>query len=135
MKVLLVEDNQIVIMGIQKTLLAEFPTTIFYTAENGKEGLDLLLNLAQKDLPDFILLDINMPIMNGIEFLKRIKKASILSTIPVIIHTTSSNVEDFNECNSLGISGYFLKLIDYKQNKKNLLLIANYWMASFSNNT
>ena len=42
MKVLLVEDNQIVIMGIQKTLLAEFPTTIFYTAENGKEGLDLL---------------------------------------------------------------------------------------------
>lgn len=135
MKVLLVEDNQIVIMGIQKTLLAEFPTTIFYTAENGKEGLDLLTNLDQKDLPDFILLDINMPIMNGIEFLKRIKKASILSTIPVIIHTTSSNVEDFNECNSLGISGYFLKLIDYKQNKKNLLLIANYWMASFSNNT
>jgi len=122
-------------MGIQKTLLAEFPTTIFYTAENGKEGLDLLTNLHQKDLPDFILLDINMPIMNGIEFLKRIKKASILSTIPVIIHTTSSNVEDFNECNSLGISGYFLKLIDYKQNKKNLLLIANYWMASFSNNT
>ena len=135
MKVLLVEDNQIVIMGIQKTLLAEFPTTIFYTAENGKEGLDLLTNLHQKDLPDFILLDINMPIMNGIEFLKRIKKASILSTIPVIIHTTSSNVEDFNACNSLGISGYFLKLIDYKQNKKNLLLIANYWMASFSNNT
>ena len=135
MKVLLVEDNQIVIMGIQKTLLAEFPTTIFYTAENGKEGLDLLTNLDKKDLPDFILLDINMPIMNGIEFLKRIKKASTLSTIPVIIHTTSSNVEDFNTCNSLGISGYFLKLIDYKQNKKNLLLIANYWMASFSDNT
>ena len=78
MKVLLVEDNQIVIMGIQKTLLAEFPTTIFYTAENGKEGLDLLTNLDQKDLPDFILLDINMPIMNGIEFLKRIKKARSL---------------------------------------------------------
>ncbi len=134
MKVLLVEDNQIVIMGIQKTLLAEFPTTVFYTAENGKEGLDLLTNLDQKDLPDFILLDINMPIMNGIEFLKRIKKVSTLSTIPVIIHTTSSNVEDFNACNSLGISGYFLKLIDYKQNKKNLLLIANYWMASFSDN-
>lgn len=135
MKVLLVEDNQIVIMGIQKTLLAEFPTTIFYTAENGKEGLDLLTNLDQKDLPDFILLDINMPIMNGIEFLVAIKKIEKYSRIPIIIHTTSSNAEDYFKCKTLGVCGYFVKHIDFKEYKKNLILITEYWMRSYTNRT
>ena len=74
MKTLIVEDNKIVTLGIRKTLESEFPSISIDTAENGEEALDHLNKLNQTELPFFILLDINMPIMNGIEFLVAIKK-------------------------------------------------------------
>ena len=112
MKTLIVEDNKIVTLGIRKTLESEFPSISIDTAENGEEALDHLNKLNQTELPFFILLDINMPIMNGIEFLVAIKKIEKYSRIPIIIHTTSSNAEDYFKCKTLGVCGYFVKHID-----------------------
>ena len=72
MKVLIVEDNKIALMGMKK-ILSEYPNIEICTAENGLMALDLL-NKSKSELPYFSLLDLNMPIMNGIEFLKEIKK-------------------------------------------------------------
>ena len=133
MKALIVEDNKIVTLGIKKTLSAEFPEISIVTAENGQEALNILDDLDQNELPYFILLDINMPVMNGIEFLLKIKKMESYYHIPIVIHTTSSSAEDYFKCKSLGVCGYFVKHIDFNEYKKNLILIAEYWMRTYTN--
>ena len=72
MKILIVEDNKIALKGMMK-ILSEYPNIEICTAENGLMALELLSE-NQSELPHFTLLDLNMPIMNGIEFLKEIKK-------------------------------------------------------------
>ncbi len=128
MKVLIVEDNKIALMGIKK-ILSEYPNMEICAAENGLMALDLL-NESTSELPYFTLLDLNMPIMNGIEFLKEIKKNESLKTIPIIVHTTSFNSLDIKICEELGIVGYFVKELDIVKYKSNLRLIADYWIES-----
>ena len=128
MKVLIVEDNKIALMGMKK-ILSEYSDLEIYTAENGLLAIQFLTeNLSE--LPHFTLLDLNMPIMNGIEFLKEIHKNKTLNTIPVIIHTTSYNSLDVKICQELGICGYFVKELDMIKYKSNLKLIADYWIES-----
>lgn len=128
MKILIVEDNKIALKGMMK-ILSEYPNIEICTAENGLMALELLSE-NQSELPHFTLLDLNMPIMNGIEFLKEIKKHDSLKTIPVIIHTTSFNSSDVKKCEELGISGYFVKELDMVKYKSNIKLIADYWTES-----
>ena len=128
MKVLIVEDNKIALMGMKK-ILSEYPNIEICTAENGLMALDLL-HESKSELPYFTLLDLNMPIMNGIEFLKEIKKNENFKTIPIIVHTTSFNSLDIKMCEELGIVGYFVKELDIVKYKSNLRLIADYWTES-----
>ena len=74
-----------------------------------------------------------MPILNGIDFLEIINKNERLNKIPIVIHTTSSNIEDYNACKLLGISSYYVKNIDFTTYKNNIITIANYWKNSFEN--
>jgi CheY-like chemotaxis protein len=128
MKILIVEDNKIALMGIKK-ILSEYPNMEIYTAENGLKALEFLTE-NQTELPHFTLLDLNMPIMNGFEFLKEIHKNKNLKTLPVIIHTTSFNSLDIKKCEELGVCGYFVKELDMVKYKSNLKLIADYWIES-----
>jgi CheY-like chemotaxis protein len=128
MKVLIVEDNKIALMGIKK-ILSEYSNLEIHTAENGLMALEFL-NENQTELPDFSLLDLNMPLMNGVEFLKEIKKNERFKTIPVIVHTTSFNSLDIKICQELGICGYFVKELDMVKYKSNIKLIADYWIES-----
>lgn len=130
MRFLLIEDNKVTILSIQKIINKELPTVIMDIAENGKEALDYLEKCRDIDLPYFILLDLNMPVMNGKEFLGILRENQKYSTIPVVIHSTSANHEDYDHCNSLGISGYFVKHVNFKAFSDMLLLILNYWTAS-----
>jgi CheY-like chemotaxis protein len=69
-------------------------------------------------IPDVILLDINMPRMNGIEFLKILRSDEILKNKKVFIMTTSSEERDRSAAEELGISGYILKPLNYTDNNK-----------------
>ena len=134
LNILIVEDNKIVVMGIKKIYNKHIPEAVISTAENGLEAIELLSKTQNlENLPCFIILDINMPIMNGIEFLEIIKKDDKLKQIPVVEHTTSSNVEDYKTCKMLGISGYYVKHIDFSTYKSNLITIADYWNNSYRN--
>jgi CheY-like chemotaxis protein len=128
MKVLIVEDNKIALMGIKK-ILSGYSNLEIHSAENGLMALEFL-NENQTELPHFTLLDLNMPIMNGIEFLKKIKKNERFKTIPIIVHTTSFNSIDIKMCQELGICGYFVKELDIVKHKSNIKLIADYWTES-----
>ena len=132
--ILIIEDNNIVVMGIRKIYNKHFTDANIIHSENGLKALELLSKIKNDtDLPTFILLDINMHVLNGIEFLEIINKDKRLKEIPVVIHTTSSNIEDYNACQSLGVSNYYVKDIDFSIYKNNLITIADYWYNSFKN--
>lgn len=93
---------------------------------NGKEALEYLLNKDNKR-PCLIFLDINMPIMNGIEFLHERYTNKTLLSIPTIVFTTSKKKEDKSDCYSEGISGYIIKQNDYSEFKESLKILKEYW--------
>ena len=79
-------------------------------AWNGAQALELLGQA--KQLPEFIFIDINMPLMNGLDFLDKIKEDEKLKHIPVIIYTTSIYQKESDYTRELGASGFITKPID-----------------------
>ena len=105
--ILLIEDDLIEVMKLKRATGSLNLNHKITEANNGEEALNLL---KQKDnLPDIILLDLNMPKINGIEFLRILKADERLRYIPTIILTTSNNQRDLLECFEIGIAGYVLK--------------------------
>ena len=78
------------------------------TAPNGKEALQKL-STDDSFRPDYIFLDLNMPVMNGKQCLQEIKKIPRLESVPVIIYTTSSYVKDMEETKELGATHFLTK--------------------------
>lgn len=83
-----------------------YPKAILRTVQNGKALLELL---GSRKLPDLIILDINMPVMNGYDCLRNIKSSSLLKTIPVVILTTSSDQADIERLAMMGASMFVTK--------------------------
>lgn len=77
--------------------------------ENGKQALDYLAQLEHHEMPGLIVLDLNMPELDGRQTLQRIKANSSYKDIPVIIVTTSSNKVDIEICKRFGASLYLIK--------------------------
>jgi len=115
--VLLVEDDLFDTMTAQKSFARFNVPHQLHTAFNGEEALDLLLGrhgAAPLDpLPEVILLDLNMPRMNGLEFLEVLRATPALQHIPVFITTTSSMDVDRAEVARFDVSGYILKPLDF----------------------
>lgn len=82
-------------------------------AKNGKEALTLLETLPE--LPDIIFLDINMPIMNGKEFLLIGKQHSRLKDIPIVMYSTTNKVKEIEEFYLLGATGFLTKATTFKE--------------------
>ena len=116
--VLLVEDDVFDTMTAEKSFARFSVPHQLHTAFNGEEALDLLLGRngteALRPLPEVILLDLNMPRMNGIEFLTELRGNVDLHHIPVFITTTSAMDVDRAEAERLGVSGYILKPLDFE---------------------
>lgn len=123
--VLLIEDNMIEIMKMNRTVsLLELKHNIT-EAKNAEEALVILES--KKNLPDLILLDLNMPKINGIEFLTILKKDEDLRHIPTVILTTSDNQKDIHECYRIGVSGYMLKPLKYDDYVSKIEKTLAYW--------
>ena len=84
------------------------------TASNALEALNMLKN-GLPNLPDLIFLDLNMPKMNGKQFLKEIKSSSDFSKIPVVIYSTSSAKSDIEESFDLGAANFIVKPDNYAE--------------------
>ena len=125
LKILLIEDDMIEVMKLNRTISSLKLDHIIMEANNGEEALKIL---EQKDrLPDIILLDLNMPKINGIEFLKILKGDKRLRYIPTIILTTSNNKKDLLECFETGIAGYVLKPLKYEDYVAKIEKVLAYW--------
>jgi CheY-like chemotaxis protein len=127
--ILLVEDDRVDAMTVRRAFSDLNVTNQLFTVGNGEEALAFLQNNGN-DKPCLILLDINMPKMNGIEFLKIAKNDSALKSIPVVILTTSQEERDRMEGFNNGVAGYMIKPVDYLQFVETMRTIQMYWTLS-----
>ena len=117
--ILLVEDDELDIISVKRSLAKLGGNYDLQIAFNGKEAFHYL-ETHLDTLPDVILLDLNMPRMNGIEFLTRLRQRDTFRDIKVFIMTTSNEKADRQLTEHLGISGYIIKPLSYNENTKRL---------------
>lgn len=129
--ILLVEDNEGDILLTQDAFEESKINTEISVARNGQEALDFLYNrnaFLDAKKPDLILLDINLPIYNGHEVLKKIKHDSSLKKIPVIMLTTSAFANDINQAYENNCNSYVKKPLDMQEFLEAILKIENFWL-------
>jgi len=108
-RILVVEDDTDLLETIRHRF--EYCKWEVITATNGKEGLEKAAN----EKPDLIVLDIEMPVLNGHETIKRLRGNPELKDIPVIMCTVSNEVQDITITASYNISGYVTKPFNYTE--------------------
>jgi len=116
-------------MTVERALKDVGVTEKLVRTANGEEALQYLKSESGKK-PYVILLDLNMPRMDGIEFLKIAKKNEDLKTIPVVVLTTSKDKQDIAESFRQNAAGYMVKPADYKQFVEAIRTINRYWTLS-----
>jgi CheY-like chemotaxis protein len=127
--ILLVEDDSVDAMMVKRALKDLNVTNLLVHTPNGKEAFEYLTGEGN-ERPCIILLDLNMPKMNGVELLKIIKADDVLKKIPVVVLTTSRDAEDKFETFELGAAGYIVKPADYKKFVEAVRTIDIYWTLS-----
>jgi len=129
-KILLIEDDSEdfeMIMELIKQSDLKINVSVF---KNGAEALSYLFSddvYKTINRPDLVLLDLNMPKMNGIEFLEKIKKDEVLRLIPVLILTTSEDNDDVRKSYYLGASCYIVKPVGLEKFQKLIKAINDFW--------
>lgn len=110
--ILLIEDDNLDQMEVKRTLDRKSIVYLLKIAKNGEEALAALNDNSNEIFsgkPDIILLDLNMPKMNGFEFLEKIKANDEWKDIKVFVLTTSDDREDKAKASKFGISGFITK--------------------------
>ena len=127
--ILLVEDDEVDIMTVRRAMKDLKVTNPLEVALNGEEAITYL-EKNQKDKPCIILLDLNMPRMNGIDFLRHRAQKPSIKNIPVVVLTSSHEEQDMVQSFSLGVAGYMVKPVDYRQFVETIRIIDLYWTLS-----
>lgn len=128
LNILLIEDDEIEVMKFNRVLSALKLSHKIFEANNGEEAIEILK--VKEVVPDIIVLDLNMPKINGIEFLRILKADDYLKYIPAIILTTSSNRKDILECYRIGIAGYVIKPLKYPDYVDRITKLIEYWSSN-----
>ena len=127
--ILLVEDDSVDAMTVKRALKDLKVRNPLAHSLNGEEALEYLRSGSNKS-PCVILLDLNMPKMNGIEFLKIVKADETLKKIPVVVLTTSKDKQDVTESFEHSVAGYMVKPVDYKKFVETIGTVNMYWTLS-----
>ena len=126
--ILVVEDDEVDVMTIKRAMKEIHVTNPVEVRWNGEEALDYLQG--ERELPGIVLLDLNMPRMNGMEFLQQVRSDERLKRIPVVVLTTSREEQDRFSSFNLGVAGYMIKPVDYLQFVEVIRAINLYWTLS-----
>jgi len=126
--ILLVEDNindaELTIRELKKSNMANNLIHL----KDGEQALDFLFSQDGQQLPKLILLDINMPKINGIEVLQKIKSDPATSGIPVVILTSSKEDPDIKKCYALGVNSYIIKPVNFESFREAIKNLGFYWI-------
>jgi DNA-binding NarL/FixJ family response regulator len=127
--ILLIEDDDVDVMTVNRALRDSKVTNQLVSIGDGEEAIEYLRDESATK-PCIVLLDLNMPKMDGAEFLKIVKADKALKKIPVVILTTSNSDRDVIESFELGAAGYMVKSVDYEKFVETIRAIDQYWTLS-----
>lgn len=133
--ILLVEDDEVDVMNVKRAFKKYKIANPLYVAGNGLEALEMLRSQdgTPPKVPEsrrLILLDLNMPRMNGLEFLHEIRQDEELKRTPVIVLTTSDEDKDRIEAYELNVAGYILKPVTFINFAEVMVALNKYWTLS-----
>lgn len=127
LQILLVEDDEIDVENVRRAFAETEAPTFITVARDGQQALDLLVS-GQVPIDNLlILLDLNMPRMNGIEFLRALRANETFNHLPVVVLTTSDAEPDKVSAYNLNVAGYMLKPITFDDFVTTLDAVETYW--------
>jgi CheY-like chemotaxis protein len=127
LNILLVEDDEVDVMNVKRAFDKNHITNPLFVAGNGLEALE---KLRRGEVPQgrrIILLDLNMPKMNGIEFLRELRNDPALAPTPVVVLTTSNNDRDKIDAFNLNVAGYLVKPVTFAEFSELMVTLNKYW--------
>jgi CheY-like chemotaxis protein len=127
LNLVLVEDDDIDVMNVRRALERAHVTNPLFVAHNGLEALALLRSDQVPSDRRLVLLDLNMPKMNGIEFLRELRKDPALKATPVVVLTTSDDDRDKIQAYDLNVAGYLLKPVTFVNFVDVMAALNKYW--------
>ncbi|MEM7553464.1 MAG: response regulator [Cyanobacteria bacterium P01_A01_bin.84] len=130
--VLLVEDDEVDVMNVERAFKKNNIANPLFFAGNGLEALEMLQGKGNEppQVPydrRLILLDLNMPKMNGLDFLRELRSNPELKAIPVIVLTTSDEDRDRVEAYNFNVAGYILKPVTFSKFIDVMATLNKYW--------
>ena len=127
LNILLVEDDDVDVMNVKRAFDKNHITNPLFVAGNGLEALE---KLRSGEIPQgrrIVLLDLNMPKMNGIEFLRELRNDPALAPTPVVVLTTSNNDRDKIDAFNLNVAGYLVKPVTFAEFSELMVTLNKYW--------
>jgi CheY-like chemotaxis protein len=127
LNILLVEDDEVDVMNVRRAFEKNHITNPLFVAGNGLEALDKLRSGEVPQGRRIVLLDLNMPKMNGIEFLRELRNDPALAATPVVVLTTSNNDRDKIDAFNLNVAGYLVKPVTFAEFSDLMVTLNKYW--------
>ena len=127
LNILLVEDDEVDVMNVKRAFVKNHIMNPIVVAGDGLEALEKLRNGEVPKGRQLVLLDLNMPRMNGIEFLREIRKDPELCATSVVVLTTSNDERDKIETYNLNIAGYLVKPVTFGDFCELMVALNKYW--------
>lgn len=130
LNILLVDDDEIDVMNVERAFRKNNIINPLFVAHNGLEALDMLRGNGPGGMPRerrLILLDLNMPKMNGLEFLRELRADPELRPLTVIVLTTSADERDKVEAYQLNVAGYIVKPVTFLAFVEAMAALNAYW--------
>jgi len=128
LNILLVEDDDVDVMNVRRAFQRAHVSNPLHVASNGLEALDMLRGDSIPLGRRLVLLDLNMPRMNGIEFLREVRADTELRSLPVVVLTTSNDERDKVDAYNLNVAGYLLKPVTFADFVELMAALNKYWM-------
>lgn len=127
LNILLVEDDSVDVMNVKRAFEKNNILNPLYVAGDGLEALDMLRTGKVPEERRLILLDLNMPRMNGLEFLRELRADPVHGRTPVVVLTTSNAERDRVEAYDLKVAGYMLKPVTFMNFVEVMSTLNKYW--------
>ena len=127
LNILLVEDDEVDVMNVRRAFERNNVSNPLFVAGNGLEALEILRGDKLPKERRLVLLDLNMPKMNGIEFLQALRADPELSSLPVVVLTTSNDDQDKIDAYNLNVAGYLLKPVTFSNFCERMTTLNKYW--------
>lgn len=125
--VVLVEDDALDVMNVERAFAKAKISSPLFVARDGLEALSLLRSDRVPPRRRVVMLDLNMPRMNGFEFLAELRADRALASTPVVVLTTSNDDRDRLEAYRFNVAGYLLKTVEFSGFVQLIEIVHRYW--------